>query len=140
MTDTISIRLSMTDTVSILLSWPEYTLWPNSRSHWAKLAKARREAKKAAYYTMKHHKLVFPPDAHIHLTYYPPTRRKFDMDNALGACKAYIDGMAEASRCDDSGWHISHNKGSATGPAGMIRVQLIIGTPVRQDKASRCKR
>ena len=130
----------MTETISILLPWPEYTLWPNKKSHWAVLAKARREARKYAYYTMLNQKLVWPLDAHIHLTYLPPTTRVYDMDNAMGACKAYIDGMADASKCNDANWTISHNKGNVRKPDGAVLVQLIIETPVRQDKVSRCKR
>ena len=89
---------------------------------------------------MMHQKLVFPLDAHIHLKYMPPTTRPFDVDNAMAACKAYIDGIALASGADDANWHISHSKGHLHKPGGAVMVQLIIETPVRQDKVSRCKR
>ena len=115
----------MTETISILLPWPEYTLWPNSRSHWAKLAKARKRAKEYVYYGMRDQKLVFPPDAHIHLSYHPPTTRPYDMDNAMAACKAYIDGMALASDADDANWTISHSKGNISKPGGVVLVRLI---------------
>ena len=130
----------MTETISILLPWPEYTLWPNSRSHWAKLAKARKQAKDVAFWTVREQKLAFPLDAHIHLKYMPPTTRPYDMDNAMAACKAYIDGIALASGADDANWTISHKKGNVRKPDGAVLVQLIIETSVRQDKVSRCKR
>ena len=116
----------MTETISILLPWPEYTLWPNSRSHWAVLAKARKQAKDVAFWTMKEQKLAFPLDAHIHLEYMPPTTRPYDMDNAMSSCKAYIDGMALASGADDANWHISHKKGNVRKPDGAVLVQLIV--------------
>ena len=121
----------MTETISIRLPWPEYTLWPNKKSHWAKLAKARKQAKEYAFVVMKYQKLVFPPDAHIHLSYHPPTSRLYDMDNAMAACKAYIDGLAHASGANDANWTISHSKGNIAKPGGAVMVQLIIETPVR---------
>ena len=54
----------------------------------------------------------FPADAHIQLTFRPNTNRRYDLDNALAACKSYLDGIADASKVDDSGWAISIRKGS----------------------------
>ncbi len=90
---------------SLILPWPAWALWPNSRVDRRAATKHRAKAKEYAFYEMLENKLRFPMDAKLLFEFVPPSRTKrFDLDNALAACKAYIDGIALASDCDDDQW------------------------------------
>ena len=114
----------MTDRVLVTLPWPERALWPNKRVHWATLAKARRKARRDGYFLSLETGVKLPSPAHLQFTFCPPSRRKFDTDNALSACKGYIDGMADASKCDDTDWTCVPEKGDKV-PGGKVEVTLI---------------
>lgn len=90
--------------VKIVLPWPEKNLWPNTRVLWPARYKARWTAKSEAFVTMKHSRVKFPADVLLWFVFHPPHRRRYDVDNAIAACKGYLDGMAEASGVDDSVW------------------------------------
>ena len=46
--------------------------------------------------------------AHLTITFQAPDKRRRDLDNLLGACKAYIDGLVAASVIiDDSADNLS---------------------------------
>jgi hypothetical protein len=94
----------------IELPWPDRTLHPNARVHWAKLAKAKKIAREAAYWTVKQSRLQheFPEGPlHLWLDFYPPDRRKRDDDGLLSSMKAARDGIASALGIDDSRF-VSH--------------------------------
>ena len=47
------------------------------------------------------------PTARINVEYYPPTWRG-DAQNVPASLKAYIDGIADAMRCDDRGFEVEY--------------------------------
>jgi len=106
----------------VTLPWPHRALSPNARVHWAVRARVVREARKVAWVRTREalsgrdvtgrHPLLHrgqeepqpPRELPVLLILYPPARRRRrrDVDNAVAACKAYIDGMAEACGINDT--------------------------------------
>ncbi len=41
----------------------------------------------------------------VFITFHPPSRRAYDLDNALARCKHGLDAIAEAIGVDDAKWH-----------------------------------
>lgn len=44
---------------------------------------------------------------HIALTFYPPNKRRRDLDGCISSCKAYLDGLADGLGVDDSRFTLS---------------------------------
>lgn len=92
--------------LKVELPWPARELWPNWRGHWSKKAAKAKTAKGTAWaLTIQatgfdiHYKAK--ERLSVAFTFHPPTRRRYDLDNALAASKALCDGIAEALRVDD---------------------------------------
>ncbi len=87
----------------LTLPWPPSILNPNRIAHWAQKSKVKAKYKSDCYFLVKSQ----PPrifkcgDIHLTLIFHPPTRRKFDMDNALAAMKSGLDGVALAWGIND---------------------------------------
>jgi len=79
----------------IVLPWPARVLWPNSRVHWAALARARKRQRMDAAWRAKAAGLrpLAALGLHVALQFNPPARRAFDLDNALAAMKGALDGI-----------------------------------------------
>lgn len=91
--------------ITIELPWPITALWPNRRAHWRTLHDARQAARDAAFYLAVDagaHLRVKPCLIPVEIEFCPPSRRRFDRDNALAALKGHLDGVAEALGVDDS--------------------------------------
>ena len=87
----------------IELPFPAKDLWPNSRPHWAAKARAVKKARAWAYTATLAAKVPKPEGRmHIRLLVHPRTANRPDADNVIAACKALLDGMAEALGVDDS--------------------------------------
>lgn len=88
----------------MIFPYPPSKLNPNqaSRLHWAAKIKTRNSYKLICYELAKKN-IPFLPQGNIHIeiTFCPSTRRSFDMDNALAAFKAGLDGIAEAWGVND---------------------------------------
>jgi len=112
----------MTAPLHILLPWPERVLWPNSRSHWAQLARARKWQRQEAAWRAKiaGARAMDCQSLHVALTFHPETRRAFDLDNALAAMKAALDGIADVLQIDDSRWQFQIARGNAQKGAGVL--------------------
>jgi len=103
----------MSAALHIRLPWPERVLWPNSRSHWAQLARARKRQRQEAAWRAKAAGLrrIAADGLHVALAFHPQTRRAFDLDNALAAMKAALDGIADVAGVDDSRWQLQIARG-----------------------------
>lgn len=88
----------------VRLPWPKRILWPNGRGHHMTIYKARKAAKAVAFWTAQEAKLVAPESELIAviIEFHPPTRAHSDEDGRIGACKAYLDGIAKAVGVNDS--------------------------------------
>lgn len=101
---------------TVELPWPVRPLWPNWRGHWAKKSVVVSKAKADACY-LTHGAMgfdVLPAGTEkltVAITFRPPTRRRYDLDNALAACKAALDGIALALHVDDSRFHLTLDRG-----------------------------
>jgi crossover junction endodeoxyribonuclease RusA len=106
------------------LPWPPTVLSPNRRVHWATLARAKRVYRKDCYWTAWAQGAVkLDAEAlHLTITFYAPTRRDFDLDNALARIKSGLDGLADVLGVDDSRWSLTIRKGETTG--GFVRVEV----------------
>ena len=70
---------------------------------------------------------------HLTITFYPPTRRAFDLDNALARIKAGLDGLADVLGVDDKHWSLTIRKADTIGGKVHIRVETgSISTPLEQ--------
>ena len=106
------------------LPWPPKELSPNARLHWAKLAKAKKAYRaECAYLAIAQgiHK-VEADKLHLSLTFFAPTRRAYDLDNALARMKAGLDGLADVLGVDDSKWSLSIARGDKTGGSVVVEV------------------
>jgi len=112
----------------IELPWPDRLLHPNSRPHWAQLAKAKKAAREQAFWLVKQTGLVHEfPDGTLHLwiEFYPPDRRKRDDDGLLSSMKAARDGIADALGIDDSRF-VSHPRihHDCVRKGGVVRMRI----------------
>lgn len=108
----------------LTLPWPPKELSPNARLHWAKLAKAKRAYRDACAWTAKQQgaKQIDADKLHLSLTFHAPTRRAYDLDNALARMKAGLDGLADVLAVDDSRWSLSIARSDEVG--GFVRVEV----------------
>lgn len=106
------------------LPWPPKELSPNARLHWAKLAKAKKAYRaECAYWAIKQGAVKLDAQKlHLSLTFFAPTRRAYDLDNALARMKAGLDGLADVLGVDDSRWSLSIARGEATGGSVVVEV------------------
>ena len=89
--------------IAVTVSWPARPLWQNARVHWTKRAAATRAARwEAKAATMVQTRDYVEAPVRIIVRVYPPSRRRMDMANVIGALKASIDGIADALGIDDS--------------------------------------
>ena len=88
----------------ITLPWPSADLSPNSRCHWSKKAKAAKAARQHAGWATKAAGEVIEGVGSIdlHISFYPPNKRKFDLDGLLSRMKSALDGVADALGVDDN--------------------------------------
>jgi crossover junction endodeoxyribonuclease RusA len=102
----------MISLILISLPWPAPALWQNRRVHWAQRAEATRSARRWAWNTCQitdgFHTLKNAECGTYRLSFrfYPPDRRKRDLQNMPATQKATIDGIADSLGIDDSALQI----------------------------------
>lgn len=108
----------------VTLPWPPKELSPNARMHWSKLAKAKKAYRAACAWTAKEQGMrrIDAEKLHLALTFYPPSRRAYDLDNALARMKSGLDGLADVLGVDDKFWDLSIRRASEIG--GMVKVEV----------------
>ncbi len=93
----------------IVLPWPDKRLSPNARTHWAVLAKVKKQARADAHtlttvaLSLKVKKAIAAGEGRIPIVvrFCPPDARHRDDDNAIASFKAARDGIADALGIDD---------------------------------------
>lgn len=110
----------------IVLPWPDRALHPNSRPHFMQKARATKKARRYAFYVVKQAGLPrMKADAlDVSVTFHPPNNHRHDVDNALSAAKAFLDGIADAIGVDDSRFHTIPHMAEAYPPHGAVHVQI----------------
>lgn len=102
--------------MTIDLPWPPVALHPNSRAHWAKRAKAaklyRADAGMLAQAAGVRRWLStrLAQTVPVSIAFYPPDRRKRDLDGMLSSIKSGLDGIADALGVDDNRFSLSINR------------------------------
>ena len=104
------------------LPWPHKNLSSNARVHWSK----RRDATKHARWAARHSTPKGTWDSPtLEFTYYPPDGRRRDAQNMPAMLKAYIDGIADALKRDDSTFKcVFPSEFSSVIPGGSIVVKI----------------
>lgn len=113
-------------TAELFLPWPDKRLSPNSRHHWAQVARAKKAAKRTAHYTVLEAGIgkINATAVNVKLSFYPPSKRHYDADNLIASHKAALDGIAEAIGVDDSKFIISATPHGPVEKNGMVKVSL----------------
>ena len=110
----------------VTLPWYSKEVSPNSRVHWSVHSRAKRQHKELAkIYTMNAN-VSFSDDKHkvfLNIIFCPPSKRRYDLDNCLASCKAYLDGISQAIGIDDSRFAIQMQMSEDTFD-GSIRVTI----------------
>lgn len=114
-------------TAKFFLSWPDKRLSPNSRVHWSTLSKAKKKAKHDAYYLALEAGLgkINADRLSVKMTFYPPSRRRYDLDNLIASHKAALDGISRAVGIDDSKFDLVFSMAGAIEKNGMVKVELM---------------
>lgn len=109
----------------ITLPWPHKDLSPNARVHWAarsRQVKKHRNWGKESALAAGARGLAWD-SASVCVTFHPPARHHYDDDNLLARSKALLDGIADATKIDDSKWSISIKRGEPV-KNGLVVVTL----------------
>lgn len=121
------INLKLVETMKnlIILLWPDKSLHPNSRPHWAQKAKAAKAARERAGWVTKAAKWKVTGDGTVMLkiTFRPPDKRKRDLDGMLSSCKAYNDGIADALGINDNRFRFTLDIGEPV-KGGQVCVEI----------------
>ena len=99
--------------VGLCLPWPDKKLSPNARQHWAQRSAAVKRARSQAY-LLARGSMTQPGEAwaplqqagtddqiNVRLTFEPPARYRYDIDNLVARMKSSLDGIADAIGVDD---------------------------------------
>lgn len=110
----------------IALGFPHKALWPNGRAHWAvKAREAKKLRQEAAWATKAASVRVGDSPIPLHITVFPKAKGPApDPDNAVAACKAAIDGIADALGINDR--HFAAPT-VAVSPERTGRIQIEVG-------------
>jgi crossover junction endodeoxyribonuclease RusA len=120
--------------VKITLPWPDPRLSPNARIHWAAKSgpkkSARYDAMIATYGALgcglqaARASLAGNEPIPVGITFYPPDKRRRDLDNCIGSLKAAQDAVAAALEVDDSRFVTTYRMAPAEAPG---RVEVCLG-------------
>lgn len=113
----------MTEANIIHLPWPPRELSANSRKDRRATTDKRKSYREAGFYAASEAKVKVPENASLSIMFFPPDRRRRDLDNMLSAIKYGLDGIALASGVDDYGWSLSlERKEPIKGGAVLVQV------------------
>lgn len=113
-------------TAEFFLPWPDKRLSPNARQHWAQIARAKKAAKRTAYYTALEAGLgkIEATAIKVRLSFFPPDQRPRDTDNMIASMKAALDGVSQAIGVDDSKWTLEVSPRGPIEKHGMVKIEL----------------
>ena len=87
----------------ITLSWPPRELHPNARKHFHAKARAAKAYRVSATYAAMAEgpQIDVSGPLSLSIDFYPPDKRRRDLDGCLSAVKAGLDGIADAYQIND---------------------------------------
>ena len=88
--------------ITIDLPYPHKALWPNGRAHWGtKSTQTQKHRQWAHLATLAETNASFVPSAIKLIVHAKPKGPLPDRDNCIAACKALLDGVADALGVND---------------------------------------
>jgi len=87
--------------IELSFPWPDRALSPNARDKWAKIAAVKQARACACRMTIDAGYRSAPEGVELWLWFYPPTRKRYDLDNLIASMKPYIDGIFDALDVND---------------------------------------
>lgn len=110
--------------LTLVLPWPPSALSPNHRGHWAQLARAKKAYRTECAWQAKAQgaRRLTADRLAVSFTFYPPSRRRMDLDNAIARLKAGIDGLADVLGVDDSRWVMTFSMADEV--RGLVKVEV----------------
>jgi len=112
---------------TVYLPFPSKNLSPNARPHWAKLAAAKKAYKLACGWkaTADGLRTIDADALDVMLTFYPPDRRHYDLDNLISRMKAGLDAISGVVGIDDRHFTLEVSRASfVIEKHGMVKVDL----------------
>ena len=108
------------------LLWPDRILHPNARPHWAVKAKAVKIYREYAEMMARQSGIKLSPDEmlHLHVTFRPPSKRRFDIDGLLSSIKAGIDGISDGLSINDYAFRSASVEIGEPVKGGGVRVSI----------------
>jgi len=107
---------------TVTLPWPSSELSPNARGHWAIKARARAGYRNACGWVAKSQGLR-KIDAHkldANIVFHPPSKRRMDLDNMIGAFKSGQDGIVDVCCVDDARWTPTYSRGDVVKDGAVV--------------------
>lgn len=107
----------------IILAWPPKELHPNKRIHWGSKSKLTKAYRNAAGWATKASgdKVEGEGSIHLYICFYPPDKRRRDLDGMLSSIKAGLDGVADALMVNDCRFQLQIER-CAVIKGGQIRI------------------
>ena len=108
----------------LVLPWPPKELNPNARTHFKRLAAVKKTYREACAMTAKEQGAmkIDAKSVHVSFMFFPPDKRRRDLDNMLASCKALCDSLADVIGVDDYHWSLSLKRSDIVG--GMVAVRI----------------
>lgn len=111
--------------IAFALPWPDKKLSPNARVHHMVKAKHTKGVRQMA------HAITLQATAGkrftgpliLDMTFHPPSRRRYDLDNRIASAKGAIDGISDAIGVDDSQFELRCRMGEPTN-GGRVNVRI----------------
>lgn len=116
---------------SVTFQWPHRKLNPNARIHFRERSKLVKQSREDAAWTVMQQTTqaeraavgVGDGPVLLDITFRPPDKRRRDLDNMLSACKATLDGLADAFAIDDNRFEMAIRRGD-TVKMGAVEVVI----------------
>ena len=107
-----------------VLPWPPMELSPNSRMHWAALAKAKKAYRQACAWQAKAQgaQKIEAESLSVTVEFHQPDKRRRDYDNMVASIKSGLDGVADAIGVPDDRWRVRFDFPATIG--GMVVVTV----------------
>ncbi len=111
--------------LKLAFPWPDKSLSPNSRVHWATKAKAFKAYKQLAGARLSpNERVALKGQTKFKLVFSPPDKRRRDADNLIASFKAGFDKLAELTGVDDSKFEWTYVRGNPV-ENGAVYVEVL---------------
>lgn len=115
--------------ITLDLPWPAKELSPNFRGHWTRVHLARRHYRVTAAVLCRAAmgaQCIHIGESELKLRYefFPPQARAYDRDNLAARMKAATDGVADAFKVNDRGFHFAPAVLREKVAGGLVRLTI----------------